>query len=91
MKISALVPHNRHPSISDDSHLDPLALRRSERQEETVLGFLAGMLRHAFAGRDARREAYLASSADLKDYEHRLKSWDEEEERDQRFRQALWP
>jgi hypothetical protein len=91
VKISALVPRDRHPSISGDSHLDPLAVRRSERQVETVLGFLAGMLRHAFSCRDARREAYLASSADLKDYEHRLKSWHEEEERDRRFREALWP
>ena len=91
MKTRILVHPTRRSAFPGDADAGPAAPRHPGRPKETILGCLAAMLSGAFASRVARREAYLAASADMKDYEYRLKAWDDEEERDQRFRQALWP
>jgi hypothetical protein len=46
---------------------------------------------HTFASHDARREAYLAASVDLKDYECRLRSLDDDERSRARYLgETLW-
>jgi hypothetical protein len=46
----------------------------------------------AFASHDVRREAYLAASVDLKDYECRLRSLDDDERSRARYLgETLWP
>jgi hypothetical protein len=58
---------------------------------DALLARLAAWIRRAVAGHRARREAYLSASVDLKDYEYRLKTWQEDEDHEHRLRRALWP
>lgn len=88
MKFDVLVHHRHaipsHDTVPGDQPLAP-------RLREGFFARLATLIGEAFAGREAHREAYLAASADLKDYECRLKACHDEEERHRRFREALWP
>lgn len=51
---------------------------------------LSRWIGRALGGRHAHREAYLSASVDTKDYEYRLKLWQEGEDDPNRLGRAQW-